>query len=301
MKSKFILSLCLFAGVLLVSCKEKSGGGDVVIVPGDLPGACTITGPDRNEKPETTVTLTASAEGAESYVWLDASGEIEGATGATYVVTESGNYYAAGVNSVGRGATSNAKQVTIHEHFEYTDLEGRYTASGVPQEWVTGVPNASSWTSEITYDPGDPDNQVGPFYFISNWVGMDWGIYIDIDNNNRLLIDSDTIVCSHTQQAFIAGHLIACYMNESRQLVPVHPYEVSWDGVNGVLDFSGQVNGHDVVIFVLATNMQTAQDVGGFTDGYKNLKLTRDPDSRAMTFSGEKVEISSEQIYGTFK
>ncbi len=48
---------------------------------------------------------------------------------------------------------------------------------------------------------------------------------------------------------------------------------------------------------VLATNMYTGQDVGAFTDGYKNLKLVKDPDTQTMKFSGEKVEISGMRRY----
>ncbi len=66
-------------------------------------------------------------------------------------------------------------------------------------------------------------------------------MFIDIDDNDRLTIDSDIIVCSHHDD-LVAGHLIACYMNAERKLIPVHPYEISWDGESGTLDFSGRVD-----------------------------------------------------------
>ncbi|MDR0437777.1 MAG: hypothetical protein LBH22_05695 [Bacteroidales bacterium] len=77
-------------------------------------GDATITGLSANDCPGNDVTLTVSATCATSFRWRKGETLIEGETGSTLVVTESGTYYAVGVNDKGEGMWSAAKTVTIN-------------------------------------------------------------------------------------------------------------------------------------------------------------------------------------------
>ncbi|MDR1681272.1 MAG: hypothetical protein LBS12_05770 [Prevotellaceae bacterium] len=83
---------------------------------GQAPGKAVISGATANLWPQTSVLLTATAEGATEYKWYKGSAgttPIPGVTTNTFAVTVSDVYYVAGVNENGEGAKSNPHQVDI--------------------------------------------------------------------------------------------------------------------------------------------------------------------------------------------
>ncbi len=303
------------SGTYFVAGVNKGGEGsrsdakEVTITIVQLPGTAVITGASQNTLPELTLTLTASAEGAQSYVWYKGSSKIDGEVSNTYIVTESGAYYAAGVNQFGEGAISSAKQVTIYGEeyiFNRTDLVGTYSVNSVGLNInANSFPN---WTSEVRYDEGNPDLDVYPFFSLSNWGNLavvtnndiEAVVFLDIDNNNRMTVDQNTPLGS-TQGggAFLYAILLAVSVEENGATgVPVPDHEVKWDAENGMLDFSQKSNGLDVAMMVAAINMQTGEVAGTFGDAYKNVKFTKNATSGAMSFSGERVDIKVENFIG---
>ncbi len=91
------LAILAALAATFIACKGKDGEKE--------PGQATITGASENacSVGETTVTLTASAPDATSYLWQKNGIDIPGETSATYIVRETGQYRACGVNSVGEG------------------------------------------------------------------------------------------------------------------------------------------------------------------------------------------------------
>ncbi len=100
----------------------------------ELPEKPTITGAIINTNPETTVTLTASAKGATSFLWKRDGMTINGQSTSSLIVSVSGSYTVAGINKSGRGILSDPHYVTIVNPpiagFTYTDnLDVFYLAS----------------------------------------------------------------------------------------------------------------------------------------------------------------------------
>ena len=79
----------------------------------ELPEKPTITGAIINTNPETTVTLTASAKGATSFLWKRDGMTINGQSTSSLIVSVSGSYTVAGINKSGRGILSDPHYVTI--------------------------------------------------------------------------------------------------------------------------------------------------------------------------------------------
>jgi hypothetical protein len=92
----------------------KSDGKLVTINSCAIPPAkATISGENENVCPATSITITVNATGATSYKWYKGSSIISGENGNSYTVTQSGTYYAVGVNTNGEGIKSDGKAVTI--------------------------------------------------------------------------------------------------------------------------------------------------------------------------------------------
>lgn len=108
MKKMLVLAACFGMAAGFVACSDNNNNDDP-----SAPEKAVVSGPDRNVWPETTVTLTATAAGAESFVWYNGSTPVPGATATTYSVTVSGYYSAAGKNAVGEGPKSDPKTVDI--------------------------------------------------------------------------------------------------------------------------------------------------------------------------------------------
>jgi hypothetical protein len=113
MKSNNLLKYYLHTVAILMvaaaftACTKDNGGS------GGVPEKAVVTGEAANECPVTSVVLTASAGGAQSYLWYRNTFAIAGATEATYAAISSGTYYAVGVNAAGKGEKSDDREVTI--------------------------------------------------------------------------------------------------------------------------------------------------------------------------------------------
>ncbi|GHT81745.1 hypothetical protein FACS189467_6310 [Bacteroidia bacterium] len=113
------------------------------------PLQATITGSTVNTCPtESTVTLTASAENATSYHWYNYGNFINNNNSSTYVVTASGEYTVAGVNSYGEGTPSAKKDVTINQcNFDTAAITGNIvnTCPNTSVILTASAQNASSY------------------------------------------------------------------------------------------------------------------------------------------------------------
>jgi hypothetical protein len=281
MKTKLIL-LALLAVSVLAGC-SKTPGKDTVPTGDDLPGLCTITGADGNTLPETTVTLTAEAEGATSYVWSDAAGVIEGETSNTYVATKSGSYYAAGVNAAGKGQISEGKQVTIipvgNNDFDPEGLEGTYTGTGIPLGIMPDTPPGdATWTSEMTFTDVDPDLGIYiPYYMLTNFGNTGHAIKINLLDGNRLVVDQDHVSCAISNPEIgqlIRGFFVVPHLrNDAMTGDWLVPCEVMWNTEDETLTFPIKYQDDDIGYLIIAD--EKGRFIGSFSDAYKNLKFTK--------------------------
>jgi lipoprotein-anchoring transpeptidase ErfK/SrfK len=128
----------------------KSAGKTVVI---NLcpPAQAVVSGNSTNTCPNMNVTLTANATGATSYKWYKGSEEISSATNSTYTVTESGTYYATGVNADGDGTRSAGKSVVINSCPPAKAVVSGNSSNTCPNANVTLTANATDATSYKWY------------------------------------------------------------------------------------------------------------------------------------------------------
>lgn len=95
-------------------CGVKSDGKYVTINSCEIPPEkATIIGDNKNICPATHVMLTADAPGATSFKWYNGKNIISAENGGTYMATQTGVYYAVGINKFGSGIQSDGKAVTI--------------------------------------------------------------------------------------------------------------------------------------------------------------------------------------------
>jgi hypothetical protein len=148
MKKIFLLA-ALCSAALFVACSN-----DDEPTPDPAPAKAAVQGGNANVCPAVTVTLTASAEGATSFVWYNGDTKITGAVSASYDVTATGTYYAAGVNGSGEGDKSDAKAVTISACLTApakAAVQGD-GANTCPAVTVTLTASAASATSFVWYN-----------------------------------------------------------------------------------------------------------------------------------------------------
>ncbi|MDR2906975.1 MAG: hypothetical protein LBU91_03165 [Bacteroidales bacterium] len=153
----YILSLFVALSMVVVSCGPKDNDDDIASVPAQavIQGAAVQT----CEANVPTVTITAEAEGATSYIWRIGETPIEGATSATLVLAKTDAVATvvaitvAGVNATGTGSFSNPpRRVT----FEPCDVPGKATITGedtIPcySQGITLTANASGASDYIWY------------------------------------------------------------------------------------------------------------------------------------------------------
>ncbi|MDR0565488.1 MAG: hypothetical protein LBG47_00385 [Prevotellaceae bacterium] len=102
------------AAVSLAAAAALAGCGKDGVTAGKAPAKALVAGEDANACPSLAVLLTASADGAQSYLWYRNTFAIPNATEATYSATSSGTYYAVGVNAAGQGEKSDGKEVSVN-------------------------------------------------------------------------------------------------------------------------------------------------------------------------------------------
>ena len=136
------------------------------------PAKATITGDSENTCPATSVILTATATDATSYKWYKGSSIISGETGNTYTVTQSGTYYAVGINANGTGNQSDGKAVTISTCIAVpatATISGNSTnsCSGTDGQSVTLTASATGATSYIWRNGSTPLSETGNTFVVN--------------------------------------------------------------------------------------------------------------------------------------
>ncbi|MDH6355868.1 hypothetical protein M2132_002218 [Dysgonomonas sp. PH5-45] len=145
----------------------KSDGKHITINSCDTPPAkATIIGENENICPATNVILTANAANATSYKWYKGNNIISGENGNTFTVTQTGTYYAVGVNTNGIGVQSDGKAVTISTCVDIpaiATISGNSTnnCSGADGLTVTLTANATRATSYIWRKGNQQLNETG--------------------------------------------------------------------------------------------------------------------------------------------
>jgi hypothetical protein len=253
------------------------------------PGKATISGKSSNCPEGTrTVILNAEAPNATSYIWYNRSNVITGVTGSTYEVSASGTFYVVGVNADGEGEKSNAKEVLIYDNcddsgnFDYDDLLGTYSATGTPS--ILRNPGPGTWGTTVN----EPEGGRNQYYIITGYGGTNINIGIDIVNGS--LVPNTYSMVARTQDDAAHGYLCVFYVifeGETGDLIMLDDYEVHWNGATRTLDCSGQVNGYDVMMGVLAFDAESGAYLGAFSDGYANLIMTKSGSGNVMT--GNKI------------
>lgn len=103
-KNVLAIAICMALTTMYSRCTPEEA---------ELPEKPTITGAIINTKPDSTVTLTASAKGATSFLWKKDGMTFNGQNTSTLIVSVSGSYTVAGINKSGRGILSEPHNVTI--------------------------------------------------------------------------------------------------------------------------------------------------------------------------------------------
>lgn len=102
------------AAVALAVAAALTGCGKDGVATGNVPAKAIVAGDAANACPSVKVLLSASADGAQSYLWYRNAFAIPNATEPTYSATSSGTYYAVGVNAAGQGEKSDGKEVNVN-------------------------------------------------------------------------------------------------------------------------------------------------------------------------------------------
>jgi hypothetical protein len=265
------------AGVNDVGEGEKSDPKAVTIsVCATAPAKATVTGDAANACPATAVLLTAAATDATSYKWYNGTTEITGATAATYSVTATGTYSAAGVNSVGTGEKSDAKGVTISScgAVAFADLLGYYNATGTPSilELVGGTAGPAAWKDTIR---GSSDQT---YYQIANFGNTGLPIWVDYNAGGVLTLDT------YTNYGTIASGAATYYLTVmylkgggSVQITTstTTSATITYDPTTQTLDLSGtSPTGEQLLVGIAAYN-PTTEGVTVGTEFYANLKYVK--------------------------
>jgi hypothetical protein len=118
-----------------------------------LPTKATISGNSSNDctKDEQSVTLTANATGATSYIWRKGNEQLN-ETGSTLLIDETGNYtyYVKGVNISGSGTESTGKTVTILSCVppDPASVDAEMSDKGIKLSW-SAVSSATGYEIQI--------------------------------------------------------------------------------------------------------------------------------------------------------
>jgi hypothetical protein len=283
------------------------------------PAAPVISGDNLNVCPATTVLLTATAAGAESYQWYRYAEAIPGATASTYLVTTTGGYYVTATNGAGASEkNANAHVVYIDlcaANYTYADLLGAYHAGGTPSLFSEAERGPSLWASTIT----QPDDQGTYTYVITPFADFRTGdespllpVYLEVGqstDNSAIAFAVDAYRALGTEtvtdggtgmpktytayfDAFFTGGGYIYWFNTQY-------YQAFWDAETKTLDFSGVYThegvDYDIMVAVLARTTDPATEKkweGAFTDGYKNCKFVQQGASGAPgAFTGERVAL----------
>jgi hypothetical protein len=283
------------ATVLKVTAGEK--GLEITVnqaakpIPPTPPAKATISGKDSNCPEGTpTVTLTAEASGATSFIWYNGTTVIAGATANTYAVSASGTYFAAGVNADGEGLKSNQKVVRIYDDcsdsgdFQYADLLGNYTATGDPS--LLQTPGPGTWNTSLN----EPTNSNNDYYILRNFGGTAISMGISV-MNGKLYPDTYSVVARNSEGTaeglFKVFYIV--YEGDMGDLILIDDLEIKWNGRTQTLDWTSQVDGNDVMGAVLAFDTTTGEFLGLFSEAYANLVMTKDGSS-GVRMEGTRIE-----------
>jgi hypothetical protein len=256
------------------------------------PAKATIAGKDSNCPEGTpTVTLTATASGATSFIWYNGTNVIAGNTGNTYEVSASGTYYATGVNADGEGAKSNPKTVRLYDDcsdsgdFQYADLLGNYSATGDPS--LLQNPGPTTWNTSMV----EPDGGRDVYYILSGWGGTNINVGIDIVGST-LVPNTYTMVArnaDNTAQGYLCVfHIVQ--VDDVSDLILMQDYAIQWNGRTQTLDWSGEVSGSEVMMAVLAFDATTGEFLGLFSEAYANLVMTKTGANGSYRMEGTMLE-----------
>ena len=218
-------------------------------------------------------------------------------TGGTFTVESSGNTYTVTTNLTGKNYDTNATVNNITLKFSGTIpftnvpptnnneiVRSSYTATGTPTALST---SAKNWTGTITPNTSGSNK----YYTISNW-GND-GITVRCnDKNSSITMDITTRVAENSTNS---GYFMPGIVQDNTLIVIVdYAHPVKYTPSTKILDFSGTLEGYQIVVGVAALSKSTGQVGGVFTDFYRYAKLTLSPSAYAPQFTGEVAVRSSE-------
>jgi len=179
-------------------------------------------------------------------------------TGGTFTVALSGSTYTITTNFTGKDSYSGAVVNDIRLNFtgtisfeDYSDnggddppfgniKESTYTATtGTPRFFNNGP---DTWSGEIFLD----EDQIGPYYTITNFFDDDWNIYADyVDgkiylDDYSVLWEGSLVDDPGTFQAYL-GYGVR--YNGKNYVIPMSdPVEIQYNENSRILDFSNKVN-----------------------------------------------------------
>jgi hypothetical protein len=292
------------------------------------PAPPVISGANYNVCPVTTVVLTATSDGADSYQWYLGDKKIDGATASTYEVTVTGAYYATATNALGTSEkTANAYIAYVElcaGNYEYADLLGTYNAAGTPCMWGgEDTPGAPTWTTTLSQPAGTATTEYMIKPFSGAWADTKENllpVYLEVGYNEggttvgfaintlrelgKETVTDKTTGLPKTYTAYFQAFFTRTITNaEGKSQREIHWfsdqfYRVFWDSATKTLDFSGVYNyegtDYDVIVAIIAsTDIENKKWEGSFSDGYKYCKFVQPgaPGTPAAAFTGERVSL----------
>jgi hypothetical protein len=311
------------SGVYSVAAQNTYGTsaksvGKTVTISACPPTPPTISGSDANVCPGTTVMLTATSDGADSYQWYRYDVLIPGATASTYLVTTAGGYYATAKNALGESEkTANAFVVYIDlctAKFNYANLLGTYNATGTPN-LLSPPSKLSAWTCTLTQPAAGTTSYVVTPFADFNTGGSLLPIYLEVGHANngstvgfavdtRRALGTETVTDKDTGlPKTYTAYFQAFFTHTADDKRHIHwfdsqYYQAFWDPATKTLDFSGVYNwegtDYDIIVAIIAfTDIDAKKWEGAFSDGYKRCKFvqTGAPGAPAGAFTGERVSL----------
>lgn len=213
----------------------------------------------------------------EKDAWL----KLVAKTADEIVLTTGDNQYAERTAEVKVQAGSTIKTLTVTQEaalVPYGGFEGAYTASGKPSVW-NGTVNEGPASWPTTFRAGSSDE--GPYYLTDNFAGKGAAltdkanIYIDW-LQGRPTIYSPVKLGWQSKEGVDAYQLLFIIKEDDLPYIIEGSKDGAWDPESGVMDFSGENQGYDIVLGIVAVEYVGGDPVikGMFTEGYADLKFT---------------------------
>ena len=227
-----------------------------------------------------------------TYLYNKATNQFTQIIGGNFNVAISNQTYTISTNFIGVNTITGVAVTDIVINFtgqinltdesglKYGDIvRSTYTATGTPK-WLD-IPGPNTWSGTI--EPVEEGNEKK--YKILNWAnrGNDYYVYCKFTNDGRIIIDVTTRVAYNDTYDgyFHSGFLHYEGTDTTFTILRNNEYEVNYNKINRILDFTGTVTDdgivYPVIVGIAAFNKTTGDFERVFSEFYADLKLHLTP------------------------